>query len=241
MKTQALRWILAGGLLVSSQLIAEPLKDLQVRLASLHNDQPTRIKVDVEVEHRGSAPLHLNKDRKRGRAVIDYGPRGVRMIENRWMGRSSRFSFWSSAKNDPETEAPMLDAVEALDLVDPARTMETLLDGATLLSDEIATWQEQPARLLVIRLGPLAASAKDEPLDLQAKIWLDENGVPLALERSTDFRLGRALSATGLQSFTFQQVDGRLLVDRAQESSSGTALAVLRSRDSKKMKVTAVR
>jgi len=33
---QALRWIVVGGLLVSSQLAAEPLKDLQLRLASLH-------------------------------------------------------------------------------------------------------------------------------------------------------------------------------------------------------------
>lgn len=241
MKAQALRWIVAGGLLVSSQLIAEPLNDLQARLASLHNDQPIRIKVDVEVEHRGTAPLHFNKNKRRGRAVVDYGSKGVKMIESRWLGRSSRFSFWSSAKNDHENEAPLLNDVDALGLVDPAKTMGFLLDGAILLSDERVTWQEQPARLLVIRPGPIAAAADGEPLDLEAKIWLDESGAPLALERSTEFRLGPALVMTGLQSLTFQQVDGRLLVDTSQESYSGTALAVLRGRDTKKMKVTAVR
>jgi hypothetical protein len=239
-KTQALRWIVAGGLLVSSQLIAEPLNDLQVRLAAMHNDQPMRIQVDVEVEHRGSAPLHRNKNKRRGKATVDYGPNGVKMIESRWTGRSSRFSFWSSAKNDPENETPLLNDVEALGLVDPVGTMEFLLDGATLLSDEIVTWQDQPARLLVIRPGPIAAASEGEPLDLEVKIWLDESGMPLALERSSEFRLGPA-RAMGLQSLTFQQVNGRLLVDRSQESYSGTALAVLRSKDIKKLKVTAVR
>lgn len=240
MKIQALRWIVAGGLLVSSQLIAEPLNDLQARLAAMHNDQPMRIQVDIEVEHRGTAPLHLNKNKRRGKATVDYGPHGVKMIESRWTGRSSRFSFWSSAKNDHENEAPLLNDVDALDLVDPVGTMAFLLDGATLLSDEMVTWQDQPARLLVVRPGPVAAASEGEPLDLEVKIWLDESGMPLALERSSEFRLGPVF-ATGLQSLTFQQVDGRLLVDTARESYSGTALAVLRGKDTRKMKVTAVR
>jgi hypothetical protein len=240
-KTQALRWIVAGSLLVSSQLIAEPLNDLQARLAAMHNDQPMRVKVDIEVEHRGTAPLHLNKNMRRGRATVAYGPQGVKMIESRWLSRGSRFSFWSSAKNDHENDAPLLNDVEALELVDPASTMAFLLDGAVLLSDEIVTWQEQPARLLVIRPGPLAAAAEGEPLNVEVKIWLDESGAPLALERASEFRLGPALGATGFQALTFQQVDGRLLVATAQERYSGTALAVLRGRDTKRMKVTAVK
>jgi len=60
------------------------------------------------------------------------------------------------------------------------------------------------------------------------------------MERSVDLRLGAALSVTEQQSFTFQLVDGRLLADEVEETSSGTALAVLRSRDTRKLKVTAV-
>ena len=40
------------------------------------------------------------------------------------------------------------------------------------------------------------------------------------------------------QTLALQKVDGRLLGARSEETYSGTALAVLRSRNEKKMKVT---
>lgn len=247
MNTQALRWIVAGGLLVSSQLMAEPLQDLQARLAALRSDQPMRIEVDVELDHRGSAPLHLGSNKKRGMAVVVSGPRGVEVRKRQWLERSSRFSAWRPAKN-VESDIPLLDDVDARDLIDPAGTLEFLLSEATLVSDEMVTWQGRPARLLVIQPGQLMgnrdpeASTEDAagPFVQEAKIWLDESGVPLALERSMEVQLPAATRATAHQTLTFQQVDGHLLVDEARESYSGTALAVLRSRDNKKMKVTAV-
>ncbi len=78
------------------------------------------------------------------------------------------------------------------------------------------------------------------PTLFEVKVWLDETGAPLAMERSFETRLGPALDATQLQSLTFQQVGGRLLVAEARQSYSGTALAVLRSRDTKKIKVTEI-
>jgi hypothetical protein len=248
-KRQALRWILAGGLLLSGSLTAEPLTDLRTRLAALRSDQPVRLQVDVELKHRGSAPLHLRKTRMRGKAVVDYGPKGVKKIDARWQESSTRFSAWKKGK--VETETPLLNDVEAQDLANPVEMIDFLLDGATLLSDESGTWQGQPARLLVVRPHPSAAARNEEaaprgesgppPLDLEAKIWLSESGDPLALERSMEFRLGSALALTEQQTLTFQQVDGRLLVAESWASYSGTGLAVLHGRDDKKMTVTVVK
>ncbi len=39
--------------MLGSALPAQPLDPLQVRLAALRNDQPIRLKVDVELTHRG--------------------------------------------------------------------------------------------------------------------------------------------------------------------------------------------
>lgn len=245
MKRQTLRWILAGSLLISGPLTAEPLNDLRTRLAALHSDQPMRIQVDIELKHRGSAPLHLSKTKRWGKATVDYGPKGVRKIEQRWRETGTRFSVWKKSKL--ENEAPPLDDVQAEVLADPVEMMDFLLNGATLLSDESVTWQGQPARLLVIRPHP-AASARNEaapppesgpsPLDLEAKFWLDENGDPLAFERSAEFRLGPALSLMEQQTLTFQQVEGRLLVAEAWEAYRGSGLGVLHGRDDRKMKVT---
>jgi hypothetical protein len=241
MKIQALRWTVTGFVLISSHLFApgilraEPLADLQARLAGLQNDQATRIKVDVELRHKGTAPLHRSGQKRRGQATVVYGPEGVKMINQRWLGSSSRFSVWRKSK--VETETPLLGFDEAADLINPAETLQLLLIDATLLSEETVLWQGRPTRHLVIRPGLLAA---DQPLTLEVGIWLDETGLPLAMERS--MKLGFALlNATSHQAVTFQQVDGRLLVDEARETYSGTALAVLRGMDTKKVKVTSVR
>jgi hypothetical protein len=165
--------------------------------------------------------------------------------EQRWRETSSGFSVWRQSK--VEVETPLLDQAEAGDLVDPAGMLALLLRGATVLSDEAVIWQNQPARLLVIRPGPLAAAPQDEARSAggdperfvtEAKIWLDAGGSPLALERSMELRFGPALQVTEHQTLTFQQVAGRLLAARSEETYSGTALAVLRSRDEKKMKIT---
>ena len=244
MNTQALGWTLAVGLLMSTQVSAQPINDLQKRLESMRNDQKTRIEVEVEFRHRGSAPLHLNKEKRRGVAVVEAGPKGVKKITSRWLGSSARFSAWDKKKN--ENEETLLNDTEALDLVNPAGMMETFLKEATLLSDEKVTWQGQPARLLVVRPalldGKAAAKNEDEPKPyaIEAKVWLDENGVPLAMERGFELRFGPALSVTENQSFTFQQVEGRLLVAEAQETWSGPGLAVLHGGDDKTLKVVAV-
>jgi len=78
MNRQVLRIAMAGGLLISSALAAQPLKDLQERLAAVRSDQPIRVKVDVELQHKGTAPLHLNSDKQRGRVIIEAGPWGVK-------------------------------------------------------------------------------------------------------------------------------------------------------------------
>jgi hypothetical protein len=248
--TQALRWIVAGGLLVSSQLAAEPLEDLQLRLASLRDDQPIRLQVDVELKHRGTAPLHLNSAKQRGRAIVTYGPQGVESIKERPLGTSATWaSLWRSKRGEETTE-PLISQEEANDLVNPAGMLVSLLDEVTVVSDETSTWQGKPARLLVLRPVQLAAHREGErpsegndpvPLTTEAKLWLDESGLPLVMERSLELRLPAAVTALVQQTFTFQQVDGRLLVAREQETNSGTALVVLRSRDSKDMKVTVLR
>ena len=238
-------WLLTGGLMVASALPAQPLDLLQERLAALGSDQPIRLKVDVELIHRGSAPLHWNGTKKRGRAIVVYGPHGPEVREQRWRENSSRFSAWRESKDEVKT--PPLDPVEAGDLVDPAGMLALLLRGATVLSDEEVTWQNQPARLLVIQPGPLVAERPDEARTTggdperfvtEAKIWLDAGGTPLAMERSVELRFGPALQVTQHQTITFQQVKGRLLAARSEETYAGTALAVLRSKDEKKMKIT---
>ena len=66
------------------------------------------------------------------------------------------------------------------DFVDPAGMLEALLSDSLLVSDESVTWEGRPARLLVVRSFAAMNRPSEEPqrFDLDAKIWLDESGVP---------------------------------------------------------------
>ncbi len=227
--------------------LAQPLSDLQTRLAALRTDQPAGIKVEVEFQHRGTAPLHLNDRRKRGEAVIVSGRYGAEVRKQKWTGSGRRFSFWGAQED--EHDVPLVTEDEAQDLLDPVGTIDLVLANAELVSDEAATWEGRPARLLVLRADfPVAAQRGTDappqgarsPFLEEAKIWLDESGLPLAMERTLNAKLG-PVKATEQRTLTFHYVDGRLLVDKAESDYSGTALAVLRTRDHKTMKVTAVK
>lgn len=244
MNTKPLGWLVIFGLIYANALTAQPLEDLQARLAALRSEKPIRVKVDVEIRHRESAPLHLDRTKQKGRVTVRYDARGPRVGWQRSSKSGSHVSLWKNA--DGEDYAPLVTEEEAGDLVDPAGMLALLLEQGTLVSDEEVTWEGQPARLLVIRPLPFGTDRDDddrreresERFTTEAKIWLDADGAPLALERSMELRLGPALQATQLQTLTFQQVHGRLLAARSEETFSGTALAVLRDRGEKRMKVT---
>lgn len=243
MNMKPLRWILAGGLLISSHLSAQPLDDLQARMAALRNEQPIKLKVEVELKHKGTAPLHLNSEKLKGSAVVVYGPKGVKVQKQKSRGSITQASLWRDAKERDHQE--LVTEEEALALVNPAAALELALNDSTLVSDGMTTWQDRPARLLVFlpkEIEKVQAEAPANgplpPVFGETKLWLDESGMPLAMERSGELLLGPALKVQIREAVEFQQVAGRLLVARAEETYSGTALAVLRGGDSKKMKVT---
>jgi hypothetical protein len=233
-KTKAFAMALTGVILFAASGKAEPLDEVRARLSALRNDQPMRLYVDVNLEHRGSAPLHLNKTKRRGRATVDFGPKGVKMLDQKWFSDSTRFSLWRSKPDD--SDIPLLGFEEALDLADPAGALDLALSDAVVLEDRTVTWHEQMARLLVVRPAQLVAHQEDSPLVTEVRIWLDPSGIPLAMERSSEFQLG-PLKATQLLRFTYQWVEGRLLADEVREEFQSTAIAVLRGRDKRTMKV----
>ncbi|HEX6900918.1 MAG TPA: hypothetical protein VF789_14435 [Thermoanaerobaculia bacterium] len=243
MNMKPLRWILAAGLLISSHLSAQPLDDLRARMAALRNEQPIKLKVEVELKHKGTAPLHLNSEKLKGTAVIVYGPKGVKVQKQKSRGEITQASIWRDAKDRDPKE--LITEDEALALVNPAAILDLALNDATLLGDGMTTWQDRPARLLVFLPSEIEKVQAEAPADGplppvfgETKLWLDESGVPLAMERSGELLLGPALKVEVREAVEFQQVAGRLLVARWEENYSGTALAVLRGGDSKKIKVT---
>jgi hypothetical protein len=227
MKSWVLGLWMTCGLLISSALTAEPLTDLRARLAALRNTQPIRLKVEIEHKHSESAPLHKSSAKQTGRATIIYGPKGVK-IRGLRSSSSSQSSSWLGADEESRKwiEIPLLDEGEAGFLVDPATVLYYLLWDASLLSDEPVTWQGQAARLLVFAptsVGEKAASSGAFwRFTGEVKIWLSDSGVPLAMQHAMRPNVDPAVPAKKDQLLIFQEVEGRLLAARTEDTFSGT-------------------
>lgn len=254
MNIKTLAWMLAGGLLFVGAATAEPLDDVRSRLSTLRNDQPVTFTVDVELKHNGSAPLHLNRKKERGRTEVRLGSDGVRVRDRKKVTGFTHLSMWRDADADSEGAIPLLDEEEALGLADPAGRLETALRDAELLEDKEVTWRDRPARLLVIRPAEVIEAEREmraqageppaegiaAPFGGEVRLWLDESGVPLAMEQWTQLRFGPVLMVAQHQELTFQQAGGRLLVAEVDEWFESTALKVLHGRDTRKMKVSKI-
>jgi hypothetical protein len=228
MKSRALGLLMTSGLLISSVLTAEPLTDLRARFAALRNSQPIRLQVEIEAKQSESSPLHRSGAKLTGRATVVYGPKGVKIRGQRWSGSSS-VSSWLGAGDKDKTgrvELPPFDDGEASFLVDPATVLYYLLWDASLLSDKPATWQGQPARLLVFvptSVGEKAASAEALwRFTGEIQMWLGDNGLPLAMQHTMRPNAEPPLPAKRDQLFIFQEIDGRLLAVRTEDTFSGT-------------------
>jgi hypothetical protein len=227
MKSLALGLWMAVGLLISNVLTAETLTDLRTRMAALRNTQPIRLKVEIEAKHLASAPRRRSSAKLTGRATIVYGPKGVKIREGRGRSRgSSHASSWRGADEEPAgIEIPLLEEGEATFLADPADILYFLLWDATLLSDKPVSWQGQTARLLVFvptSVGEKAASSGAFwRFSGEARIWLSDRGLPLAMQHTMRPNVEPAVPAKKDQHIIFQEVDGRLLASRTEDTFSG--------------------
>lgn len=224
MKSLTLGLWVAIGLLISNALTAETLTDLRTRMAALRNTQPIRLKVELEAKHLESDPRRRSSAKLTGRATIVYGPKGVKIRGTRSTS-SSHASSRSGAEEPAAVEIPLLEEGEAKFFVDPADFLYFLLWDATLLRDEQVTWEGQEARLLVIvpsSVGEKAASVGAFwRLTGEFKLWLGNSGLPLAMQHTMRPNVEPALPAKRDQLLVFQEVDGRLLAARAEDTFSG--------------------
>ena len=227
MTSRALGLWMASGLLISGALTAEPLTDLRARMAALRNAPPIRLKVEIERKHSESAPGHKSSAKQTGRATIVYGPKGVQIRGQRTSGSSQSSSWGTDEECRKWIEIPMLDMGEASLLVDPATVLYYLLWDATLLRDEPVTWQGQAARLLVFvptSVGVKAASfGAFWRFTGEVKIWLSDGGMPLAMQHALRPNVEETtVPGKRDQLLIFQEVDGRLLAARTEDTFSGT-------------------
>jgi hypothetical protein len=112
----------------------------------------------------------------------------------------------ASQKRDPEHRTPTrmamvtLTTFDVVDAMDAASMLLTDLNGATLIAQESSNHGGKPATLLRIKVKstlPAKSSRFVKEPQVELRVWLDANGVPIAAERQSVYAASFLLFKAG--------------------------------------------
>lgn len=169
---------------------------------------------DSDEPKLSSAQARVNASSSNGALQISYDAATLASVETEANKRSG----------DAEAVTPLADLLRDITptqvntMLSYAGSLTRKLEQATLKDDKADTFDGKPARLLVFEV-PLNASAKDRASMKEytgtLKVWLDDTGVPLAIDQEQVFSGRRMLisfKGSSSESATLHQVGERLVV-----------------------------
>jgi hypothetical protein len=238
MNNAGLHWVkpfLFFLLAMPTLLLADGLADVRATLQKLQSDQLLRARVEVKIRRLGGESDKQKQSQFTSAVIVESGPQGLTLSWSPEQIKQSRKAAWAqiadpdAAKSDL-TMLKALAAGEALNLLDAADPLRRGLEKAVLREDKRDSYQGKAARLLV--LGVDLGLDEEERKALKSseailKLWLDGDGVPLAMERDIQARFSKFLVGFRVhehETREFQRAGGRLVVTRASKDSSGSGL-----------------
>ena len=97
-----------------------------------------------------------------------------------------------------------------------------------MLEDKSDTYKGKPARLLVIRIDLALDEEERKALkssDATEKLWLDADGIPIAMDRTIDAKFSKFLIGFKVhehETREFQRAAGRLVTTSSTKETSGS-------------------
>lgn len=215
-------------------LSADGLTNLRTNLAKLGGGDAVKATVDYGFWQQ------TTEDKKpvqtQGKVIVNVedGPQGLRLGWGKQVLQQAAQESRAKAK-DPEkttgtrTALKTVDAIEAAELMNYAEPLLRSLEGAQLLEEKAESWQGHPAQLLILKVEPkMPASQKKyiKKMDLQAKVWVGADGMPLATSINMAFTASRffiSFEGTQKEERHFQKSGNRLVVASvlSEDTSSG--------------------
>lgn len=182
-------------------LFADGLADVRATLQKLQSDQPLRARVEIKTRRLGGESDKQKQSQAISAVMVESGPQGLTLSWSPEQIKQSRKAAWAQTANPdaPESDLATLKALaagEALNLLDAADSLRRGLEKAVLQDDKRDTYQGKPVRLLVIRVDLRLDEEERKALkssEAILKLWLDGDGVPLAMERDIQAKFSKFL------------------------------------------------
>jgi hypothetical protein len=228
---QLLLFLLAAPVL----LFADGLTDVRATLQRLQSDQLLRARIEVKTLRLGGESNKQKQSEAISAVIVESGPQGLTLSWSPEQIKQSRKAAWAERANPdaPKSDLATLKALaagEALNLLDAADPLRRGLEKAVLQEDKRDSYQGKPVRLLVMKVDLGLDEEERKALKTSEailKLWLDADGVPLAMERDIQARFSKFLIGFRVhehETREFHRAGGRLVATRASKDSSGSGL-----------------
>jgi hypothetical protein len=226
---------LLGLLIAPTLLCADGLSDVRATLQKLQSDQALRARVEIKTRRSGGESAKQKQSESISSVIVEEGLDGLKMGWSADQIKASRKAAWTEVINPdaPKSDLATLKALEpaqALNLLDAADALRRALEKSELREDKRENYQTKPARVLVFRIELGLDEEERKALkssETYLKLWLDDDGVPLAMERDVQAKFSKFLIGFRIHEHdtrTYQRAGGRLVVTRATHDTSGAGL-----------------
>jgi hypothetical protein len=227
------KFLLLPLLFAPTLLFADGLTDVRAALQKLQSDQPIRARVEIKARRSGGESSKQKQSDSVSSVIVESGGDGLKLSWSPDQIKASRKAAWTEATNPdaPKSDIATLKTLEpgqALNLLDAADPLRRGLERATLVEDKPDTRKGKSVRLLVIKIELALDEEERKALkssDAIEKLWLDSDGIPLAMDRTIDAKFSKFLIGFKIhehETREFQRAGGRLITTSSNKESSGS-------------------
>jgi hypothetical protein len=214
-------------------LFADGLTDVRAALQKLQSDQPLRARVEIKTRRSGGESTKQKQSEGVSSVIVESGGEGLKLSWSPDQIKQSRKAAWAEIANPDAPKSDIatlkaLEAAQALNLLDAADPLRRGLERARLLEDKSDTYKGKPARLLVVRIDLTLDEEERKALkssEAIEKLWLDADGIPIAMDRSIDAKFSKFLIGFKIhehETREFQRAGGRLMTTSSTKEASGS-------------------
>ncbi len=219
--------------LLAMPVRADALADLKLQLGRLQGAEPVKASVDYSFWRQVTDDKKPTVTQGKASAQVEDGPGGVRIAWSRPLLQQALAESKAQAQN-PEKTAPTRDALGGfgpMGMSEYLNYSEALLRDfdrgqIQVLQERTEAWKGHPARLLILKATPKLPEAQRKfikDMKVDAKLWVGQDGLPLAYATAVKFKGSRffiTFEGTSSDEWHFARVGNRLVVNRVESENS---------------------
>lgn len=207
-------------------LSANGLDELRTTLQKLHGSEPVKATMEHSFWRQTMDDKKPTTSQGKVSAQVEDGPQGLKVTWPKATLQQAEREL-TVQEREPERPTPTrtalrnVDPLEASEALNHAEALLRNLAQAQVQEEKAEPWQGRPARLLVLKLTPKIPESQRKylkELQVDAKVWVGADGLPLAFSSSLAYKGSRMFirfEGGNTQELQFTRVGNRLIVTRA--------------------------